>query len=266
MSSSVRTTAMVLDTLVALDPKNEAIKPLVAVIMKERRKINVYWDTQENIYSLLALTNYAKTVAGTPPSVTVELGGKQILKGALAGKSKIKIAKLPLTPGELKITPQGEVQYNVSVLYRKDPKAITAASNGIALTREYLDEDGKPKTSFQVGDVVLVRVTANMNNDFEHIMVSEPLPAGFEALNTKFKTVGTAGIKQSDDWGTFREMYDDRVDFASEWTWKGGYTYEFMIRAIATGKFTRPPTTAERMYEPETNARTALDVIEVKPK
>jgi uncharacterized protein YfaS (alpha-2-macroglobulin family) len=39
-----------------------------------------------------------------------------------------------------------------------------------------------------------------------------------------------------------------------------------MIRAIATGKFTRPPTTAERMYEPETNARTALDVIEVKPK
>jgi len=113
---------------------------------------------------------------------------------------------------------------------------------------------------------VLVRVQAAINDDVEHLIVSEPLPAGFEALNTRFKTVGDAGVKQSQDWGTFREMYDDRVDFASEWTWKGGYTYEFMIRATSVGKFTRPPSTAERMYEPQVNARTALDMIEVRAK
>lgn len=265
MSSSLRTTAMVLDTLVALDPKHAAIKPLVRVLMAKRRELR-YWDTQENLYSLLALTDYARTVSAAPPSVTIELGGKQLLAGALAGKQKVRVVKVPFAAGELKIVPKGEVQYNVEILHRKDPKALVAESHGITLSREYLDEAGKPKTAFQVGDVVLVRVQAAMSDDFEHLIVSEPLPAGFEALNTRFKTVGDAGIKQSQDWGTFREMYDDRVDFASEWTWKGGYTYEFMIRAIAAGKFARPPTRAERMYEPQTHARTALDIIEVRAK
>lgn len=266
MSSSLRTTAMVLDTLVALDPKNEAIKPLVTVLMSQRRQLP-YWDTQENLYSLLALTSYAKTITGTPPSVEVALAGKKLWGGKLAGKSRIKVVRVPFAAGELAITPTGgEVQFNVEVVHRKDPKSIKAAANGITLSREYLDESGKAKSTFTVGDVVLVRVQVQLADDYEHFMVSEPLPAGFEALNTRFKTVGSAGIKQSQDWDTFREMYDDRVDFATEWTWKGGATYEFMIRATQAGTFVRPPTTAQRMYEPQTNAHAALDTIEIKAK
>ena len=265
MSSSLRTTAMVLDTLVELDPKNAAIKPLVRVIMKKRRASR-YLDTQENLYSLVALTAYARTQTAAPPAVNVELGGKSIVSGTLAGKQRMRVVRVPFAAGELKIAPKGEVHYNVAIWYRQAPQSIKAASNGIVLSREYLDENGKPKTAFQVGDVVLVRVQAQVKDDASHLIVTEPLPAGFEPLNTRFKTVGDAGIKQSDDWATFREMHDDRVSFASEWTYRGGYTHEFMMRATTAGTFTRPPTTSERMYEPEINARTALDVIEVKPK
>ncbi|HLL20806.1 MAG TPA: alpha-2-macroglobulin family protein, partial [Kofleriaceae bacterium] len=265
MSSSLRTTAMVLDTLVALDPKNEAIKPLVAVLMDNRRTAR-YWDTQENLYTLVALTAYAKTATATAASVTVTLGGKKLIAGSLAGKSRIRAIKVPFAAGELAIAPKGEVRYNVEILHRKDPKTLVPQANGITLSREYLDEAGKPKSSFKVGDVVLVRVTTALGGDYEHFMVSEPLPAGFEPLNARFKTVGSAGIKQSQSSDTFREMHDNRVDFATEYSWKGGATYEFMIRAITAGKFVRPPSVAERMYEPQINARTALDMIEVTAK
>ena len=154
----------------------------------------------------------------------------------------------------------------MEILHRKDPKTLVPQANGITLSREYLDEAGKPKSSFKVGDVALVRVTTALGGDYEHFIVSEPLPAGFEPLNVRFKTVGNAGIKQSQSSDTFREMHDDRVDFATEYSWKGGATYEFMIRATTAGKFVRPPTVAERMYEPQINARTALDTIEVTAK
>jgi uncharacterized protein YfaS (alpha-2-macroglobulin family) len=85
MSTDLRTTSAVLSALVELDPKNTAVKPLVRTIMKNRRKVR-WWDTQSNLYSLLALSSYAKSVAGAPPSVTVALGDKNLVSGALAGK------------------------------------------------------------------------------------------------------------------------------------------------------------------------------------
>jgi uncharacterized protein YfaS (alpha-2-macroglobulin family) len=48
--------------------------------------------------------------------------------------------------------------------------------------------------------------------------------------------------------------------------WNGSFEYAYSIRAIATGKFTRPPATAQLMYDPRTTAQTALDFLEVKAK
>ena len=265
MSSGLRTTAAVLATLVELDPKHEAIKPLVRAIMKKRRTTD-YLDTQENLYSLLALTSYAKTAVGAPPSVTVELGGKTLVSGTLGGKQRIRVVTVPFTAGELAITPKGEVHYNVEVRFRRTPDSLKEVSAGVVLTHEYLDEAGKPKTTFKVGDIVVVRVTTMLKDDANHLMVSVALPGGFEALNSRFTTVGTTGIKQTEEWGTFREMHDDRVDFASEYSSQGSYVHEFTMRAIAVGTFARPPTVSELMYEPAIRAQTAMTTIEVKAK
>ena len=267
MSSDIRTTAMVLAALVELDPKNAAIRPLVRVLMKKRRTLD-YWDTQENLHSLLALSSFSKTVAGPVPSVTIDLGGAGLLSAALSGKQRVRVVHVPLAAAsELRITPKGgEVSYNVEVRYRQKPDAIKPESNGLTLSYEYLDETGKAKSTFTVGDVVVVRVTTDVKEDAEHLIVTHPFPAGFEALNTRLATVGTAGIKQTEEWGTYREMRDDRVDFASEWSSDGRYVHEFSMRAIAAGTFARPPTVAELMYEPTTRAQSGFDVIEIKAK
>ncbi|MDB4963561.1 MAG: alpha-2-macroglobulin domain protein [Myxococcales bacterium] len=266
MSSSLRTTAIVLGTLVDLDPKSTALEPLVRAVMKARRATE-YLDTQQNIYSLLALTSYARTMSGQAPSVTVQLGETTLVSGALSGKQRMRVVSVPVGAAtEIEIRPKGQVHYNVEVRYRQTPASLVAESNGVTLTHEYLDEAGKPKATFKVGDIVLVRLSVDLKEDANHLISSDSLPAGFEALNTRLATVGTSGIKQTTEWGTYREMHDDRVDFASEYSSRGVYTHEFMIRAIAVGTFARPPTIAELMYDPAIHARTALDTIEIKGK
>jgi alpha-2-macroglobulin len=266
MSSSTRTSAAVLAALVELDPKNEAIKPLVRTLMKHRRK-TPYYDTQSNLYTLLALTAYARTVSGAPSSVTVEAGGTPLISVALSDKQRMRVASMALPAAtELAITPTGEVHYSIEVRYRKAITSLQSESNGIAVTHEYLDAAGKPASTFTVGDVVKVRLITEAGNDADHLMASELLPAGFEALNAKFATTGTAALAQTTEWGTFREMRDDRVSFASSYRSRGRQVYEFQVRAIASGKFTRPPTVAELMYDPAVRAQTAADVIEIKPR
>jgi uncharacterized protein YfaS (alpha-2-macroglobulin family) len=221
------------------------------------------------MYSLLALTSYSRSLAGGSRSVTVSYGGSDVITGALAGKQRLRVATVPFgSGGDVKIAPTGgEVNYNIAIRYRRKVDTLKPESHGITVTREYLDDNGAPKTTFQVGDVVVVRVETKLTGSAPHVMVSDALPAGFEALNTKLATVGAAGIKQSEDWGMYREMHDDRVDFVNEWwDWHGDHVYEYSMRAIAAGKFARPPTRAELMYEPETRAATGYDVIEIKAK
>jgi uncharacterized protein YfaS (alpha-2-macroglobulin family) len=265
MSSSARTSALVLAALVELDPRNAAIKPLVKTVMKHRRSDN-YYDTQSNMYSLLALMAYARTTAAKPSSVTVELAGAPLVSGALAGKQRMRVASAALpAAAELTITPTGEVHYNVEVRYRRTLDALKGEEHGLTLVHEYLDEAGKPKSAFRVGDVVRVRLATELKDDADHLMLSDALPAGFEALNTRFATSG-ATVPQHTEWGTHREVHDDRVDFASEYRSHGRHVLEFEMRAIAAGKFVRPPTVGELMYEPAVNAQTAAELIEIKAK
>ena len=266
MSSSLRTTAVVLSTLVELDPGNAAIRPLVRAVMKHRRSAR-YIDTQSNLYSLLALTSYARVAAAQSPSVTVQLGDRALIDGALSGKQRVRTATVPLAAdGEVRIAPRGEVHYSVELRYRRKIDALKGETHpALGIVQEYLDEAGRPKSTFQVGDVVLVRVTATPRNDVHHLMVSSQLPAGFEALNARFATVAAPG-KQTTHWGTYREMRDDRVDFATVYSWRTTHVYEFAMRAIAVGTFAQPPAVAELMYDPEVTSQTAAATIEVKAR
>lgn len=266
MSSPLRTTSMVLLALVELDGKNAAIPGLVRAIMKERRK-QLYIDTQSNLYSLLALSAYSNANSSRTPSVTVSLDGQQVVSGALAGKQRMRVATVPVTAnGELAIAPKGEVSYAVELRYRRKPEALKFENKGLGLTREYLDDKGTPKASFTVGDVVVVRLSLQLNEDVNHLMISDAIPAGFEALNTRLVTTGDAGVKQTESWGVYREMRDDHVNFTNEWSSDGAYVYEYTMRATSVGSFARPPAIVELMYDPATRGQTAADVIEVKAK
>ncbi len=268
MSDSMRTTAIVLDALVALAPQHLAIKTLAKTLMAKRRETR-YRSTQANLYSLLALTNYAKAVSAAAPNVTIVASGNALLTAELKGKNRISTASVPLTAlkSPIVIEPRGAVHYAVTVQYRQKLETLKDISNTLSLNREYLDEDGKPKTSFQVGDIVVIRLRVPLTENKTHLMISDRIPAGFEALNTRLATVAnrTTG-NQRHNWGSHRELRDERADFSSEYIYQGMYERTYMARAIASGRFTVPPSVAELMYKPEQNAQTALAHIDIRAK
>jgi uncharacterized protein YfaS (alpha-2-macroglobulin family) len=179
---------------------------------------------------------------------------------------RVATVAFPTASPAVKITAKGgEAQYSVAVRYRNTIDSLQAESHGIELVQEYLDENGHPKSTFQVGDVVLVRVSTRHANTAHYMMTSSALPAGFEALDERLATVGPAAATKH-DWGTYRELRDDRVDFATQYVWSGHYDHEYKMRAIAAGKFVRPPTVATLMYAPEVMAQTAAETIEIVGK
>ena len=97
-------------------------------------------------------------------------------------------------------------------------------------------------------------------------MSSSPAPGSGTQTTARLAIVGTTGIKQWQDWGTFREMKDDRVNFATQYAERRRFVYEYTMRAIAAGKFARPPTVGELMYDPEVRGQTAYEAIEIKAK
>lgn len=267
MSSNIRTTAIVLDALISADPKNSAIVPLAKVLMEKRRSRS-YLSTQSNIYSLLALVHYMDSRADKNVSVSIKLDGESLLETTLTPQQQFQLVTANITKpsGTLSITASDNVFYDAQIRYREKLNSISAANNGLGITREYLDESGNPKTSFKTGDIVHVKLTLPLNNSASHLMVADRIPAGFEVLNTKFSTVGGADVKESKNWRTFREIRDERVDFSTEYTWGHTLRYQYTARAIAQGKFVIPPTVGELMYQPEVNGRTDLKYIEIKGK
>ena len=264
MSSSLRSSAVVLDALVALDKNNVAITPLVRTIMNTRRK-RPYLNTQEQIYSLLALSAYADSAKGKPPTVGVRLGDEVLIEGALKGKNNMRLASVALSSRKsIEFKSKGKAHYNVELSYHEKTDALKDKHNGLTLTREYFDEEDKPVKTFKVGDVVKVKLTMPIDTSVSHLMVSDRLPAGFEALNSRLKTTGSGDSTfEREPYGSFKEVRDERVDFSSEYNWRSTYVREYLMRAIAEGTFTLPPSRAELMYEPEKHSQTALKTIEI---
>ena len=276
MSSDERTTAIVLDALVELDPKSDAVPALVRALMAARTRPSYYGDTQADLYAIVALSDYARALDKKPGAVDVDYGNGVTLHSALstthvASKGVLVTGKGGALPAstEVSITPSGggEVFYNVAVRYRQTIAGMVPESHGgVQLGVEYLDEAGAPMSKFKVGDVVRVRVTTTLKDDADHLMVAVGLPAGFEAINTRFQTSAPVTIAQTHEWGVYEELHDDRVEYASEYSSNGKYVHEFLMRAQTAGKFLRPPTVAELMYRPELSARTGADTVEIEAR
>ncbi len=265
MSSDMRTSAAVLEALVVLDSKSKNIKPLVRLVMKERRK-NRHLNTQENLYGLLALSRYADKLGRKGSTVAVTIGGKSLGNLKLTGKMGVRTVDYLLNgDAQVELQSKGEVYYDAYISYAVDPQKLKATNNGLEIKREYLNENDKIKTSFKVGDIVKVRLTLPLTSNVNHLMVSDSVPAGFEILNAKLASGGSS-ISTKSSWGGTMEIHDDRVDFANEYNWRSSYVREYLMRATNAGEFLVAPAVAELMYEPEINGNTDRMRVVVKAK
>jgi uncharacterized protein YfaS (alpha-2-macroglobulin family) len=276
MSSDVRSSAIVLSALMRVDPDNEAVDELADGLRSEQRPGGYWYNTQANLYALVALADYARGQQAGKLNVKVTLGGRKLTERKLSGHKVLSYNKSldKLDPGDLVIEPDGAARYAVRLVQASMDDRGHGVDRGFELEREYLDpETGDPLTKFAVGDMVRVKVKVKTEKDRHYVAVVDPLPAGFEPINTRLATSAqgyedTSPRDRYYDWWrpgwTHTELRDDRVLAFADLMRDGTLVLEYLARAISPGSFTAAPATAEAMYQPDVNGRTAAQKVEVK--
>jgi uncharacterized protein YfaS (alpha-2-macroglobulin family) len=109
--------------------------------------------------------------------------------------------------------------------------------------------------------------------------VTDPLPAGFEPVESWFATTAAALRYAQDGQGEVEhgwfswwqrggfehvERHDDRIQLFATRLSEGRHEFTYIVRATTAGTFRTAPARVEEMYEPEVFGRTATTIITVK--
>ena len=284
--SDLRTTALVLQTLLEVQGGFTHDEKVVQWLITRRKSMR-WRTTQENLYALLALAEYFKTYEKDEPNFKTEirLAGKKLLQESFAGYS-LRTARVvsPLKdfkqgkelPLEVKKDGSGQLYYGVRMAYYPlQPVATRDEGISILKTVTPFNDSLWTGSNFDAGALVKVELRIITPQGRNYVVVDDPLPAGFEAVNLSLKTasaeIGQDLMERSITshrvwWGGFNhvEMRDDRVLLFADYLTAGAHTHTYLVRATTFGSFSMPATHAECMYEPEIFGRNAGKQIDVE--
>src|SRR3954467_11347058 len=177
----------------------------------------------------------------------------------------------------------GTLFYTARLRYAADQLFQDGLDSGIRIERSYaplaesrtLDDS----TTYRAGDLVRVTLQFYLPKERRYVAVTDPLPAGFEAVESWFATTAASLAARQDDQGQSEdewfawwqhggfdhvERYDDRVQLFATRLSEGHHEFSYVVRATTAGTFRTAPARGEEMYEPEVFGRTATTVIDVK--
>ncbi|MFQ6066288.1 MAG: MG2 domain-containing protein, partial [bacterium] len=266
--SNLRTTAVILQTLLEIEKEPSVTPQIVLYLLKEQQ--NRRLSTQDNAYLFYALTDYFHRYEAEEPEfqVRVRLAGKTILEHFFRKRvdklreKTVAIASLEKgekLPFQIHKEGEGRMYYEVRMNYAPTG-ALEPRDEGIAVFKSFETLEGKRiEDSFSLGDLVVATVKLVLPQARHFVVVDDPLPAGFAPVNLSFETESRELAREIEKrkpqswWQGFRhmEMYNDRVLLFADYLPPGIHTHTYLIRAATPGIYSLPATKAEEMYTPE---------------
>ncbi len=159
--------------------------------------------------------------------------------------------------------------YTAVLRYSPSHKNLKPRDEGMEVQREVLTYAGTVhKGAFRRGEMYRVRLTVINPKPVHHFLLTDPVPAGFEAVNTSFITEKPSASREieeeaadSDFWW-FSQSYTSEYRtgltvFTQEYLEPGMHRYEYLIRPLVKGSFYYAAASASGMYEPEIFGRSA---------
>ncbi|MCA1648989.1 MAG: hypothetical protein LC753_01535 [Acidobacteria bacterium] len=296
-NSNVRSTAIVLNSLVRADVGDAPIRQMVRWMMAAREK-GRWGNTQENAHAMESLVGYYRKYEAVVPDfrAMVTLGAEELVREDFKGRSTESTTKvLPMAqvlakgdPGasrSLTFTREGAgtLFYTARLRYAADRLYQDGLDAGILIERRYapyVEAGIRPAaTTFSAGDLVRVTLTLQLTKERRFVAVTDPLPAGFEPVESWFATTAVSLANAQDDqgevpsgWFTWWqrggfdhvERHDDRVQLFATRLDEGRHEFTYVARATTAGTFRTAPAHAEEMYEPEVFGRTATAVVDIR--
>jgi uncharacterized protein YfaS (alpha-2-macroglobulin family) len=249
------------------------------------RRNGVWGDSYDNAEALDAIVDYGVAQGPAPNFVaTAVLGADEspIAREEFVGYTNaerttfVPMARLPKIETGLKMSRvgTGTLHYVVSYEYRPI-NGLPGAINGLRLLREIrpanktevLDSIGvgipSQPLSLPAGNVFDIGLQIITDHYVDHVLIDDPLPAGFEAVDTSFAT-STPYFQSTSAWEIdYQTVGRDRVTaFASALT-PGVFALHYLVRTVTPGTYVWPGAEAHLQYAPEEFGRTASSTVTV---
>lgn len=146
---------------------------------------------------------------------------------------------------------------------------MPATSNGYRIDRALYTLEGEEVDPNNVPQnarlVVVLKVTPERERG-GRLMVSDPLPAGFEIDNPHLLRAGDISALDwldLDESANHSEFREDRFLAAVDWHSRSSFQMAYIVRAISPGEFLQPAASIEDMYRPDIRARTTQGRITI---
>ena len=290
LASDRRTDGIVLDALITMAPDSDLIPKIVAGLLANQVK-GRWNNVQENSFILLALDRYFETFEAVEPDFVarVWLGDQYVAEHEFSGRSTDRASTLvPMAQliegGDADLTVQsdgdGRLYYRLGLRYAPTDLNLDPLDRGFVVQRSYEAVDD-PEDVWVDSDGVVhvvagaeVRVKLTMVNDSRrtNMVLVDPLPAGFEALNPALAVTGEIEAPRTDaadywwrwTWYEHQNLRDDRTEAFSSYLWAGTHEYSYVARATTPGTFVVPPAKAEEIYAPEVFGHSSSDTVIVE--
>jgi hypothetical protein len=311
MDSQARTSALVLRALLSVKPDHPLAAELARGLLIQR--VDGSWrSTQETAYALLALDAYRKAQEKAVPDFQVKalLGEQSVLEAEFrerslsAQQARVSLAKLAGSKSSSLVFEKrgsGTLFYQARLRYARRTLPTDTLDQGFFVQKGLrpVTPEGLPQAlgsiadtvapRFRGGDLVIADLVIVTPSPRDFVVVDDPLPAGFEAVDSHLSTTSSAlAVGESNGYGscadcdpeearddlaaghTFfedysqRELRDDRVLFFVDHMAAGMYHYRYLARATTLGKFVLPSTRVEEMYTPETFGRNGAALVSIE--
>jgi uncharacterized protein YfaS (alpha-2-macroglobulin family) len=96
----------------------------------------------------------------------------------------------------------------------------------------------------------------------DHLVITDPLPAGLEAVDATFQTSTQYYQARRDSWQIdYQTIYKDRVVAYADHLAAGVYSFHYLVRSVTPGTYAWPGAEVHLQYAPEEFGRTASSTL-----
>ena len=231
--------------------------------------------------ALRAISAYASNESTPRFTAEIAIDGKTVGTASFTSAAASKTFALPLSLASgkhsltLSKTGTGTLHYVVSYTYNLNANApgrlnglrvirtIHPANQQTVLATVDIASQNDP-LDLPAGNVYDIGVEVAVDHPVDRVVITDPLPAGFEALDTSFQTTASYYQPLAQAWQIdYQQIYRDRITAFAEHLDPGVYMLHYLVRSITPGTYLWPGANAYLLDAPEQFGRSAFRSVKV---
>lgn len=309
LASPLRENCQILSTFTALGERKDMAPlvgdvpfKLVRMITQARGNRDFWENTQENLFCMQGLIDYAHIYEHDKPDMQIALtiGGQPV---GTAQFHDVRDAPVTLgrpiapqdpgiaTTATIQRSGQGRIYYATRLMTSPLEETARDINAGMEIHREYsVQRDGKwvlltSPVKVAAGELVRVDLYLDLPAARNFVVVDDPVPGGLEPVNRDlataskvdaaagdYDTAGGSWYFKFNDWAEYnvsrwsfyhQELRHDAVRYYADYLPAGHYHLAYTAQAIAPGHFIAMPVLAAEMYDPDVLGKTAPAMFDV---